>query len=126
MRHLLLFSLLLLGTCWAAAQDSNQPARPTSEGAQHTVKGCLSGSDGAYTLTDKTGQNYQLTGDTAKLGDHVGHEIRVMGTVTSASVPPGGESPHGAMGPTSTAQQTIQVASFKHVSKTCENGPSSR
>ena len=28
-------------------------------------------------LTDKNGTTYQLSGDTAKLSDHVGHEIKV-------------------------------------------------
>ncbi len=129
MRHLLLISMLLLGTSWALAQDSSQSAtsqtgssQATAEsaGGQQMIKGCLSGSDGSYTLTDSNGQNYHLTGDTAKLSDHIGHEMKVTGTVSSASASTSGESPSGSMAQTS-AQQTIDVTSFKHISKTCAN-----
>jgi hypothetical protein len=79
---LLLLSVLLLGASWAAAQDTSGQTNPnagtpsqtssTSEGGETTVQGCLSGSSGAYTLTDKNGNSYQLTGDSAKLSEHVG------------------------------------------------------
>jgi hypothetical protein len=84
------------------------------------IKGCLSGSDGSYTLTDNNGQSYRLTGDTAKLSDHVGHEMKVTGNVSSASASTSGENANGAMGQ-SGAAQTIDVTSFKHISKTCQN-----
>ena len=51
----------------------------TSAG-QMTVEGCLSGSNGNFTLSDKNGTSYQLTGDTAKLSEHLGHEVKVTGT----------------------------------------------
>ena len=130
MRHLLLISMLLLGSSWALAQDSNAstpsqsgPSHATAEsaGSQQMIKGCLSGSDGAYTLTDSNGQNYHLTGDTAKMNAHVGHEVGVTGTVSSASASTSGENPNGSMAQTGAAQQTIDVPSFKHISKTCQN-----
>lgn len=111
MRHLLLFSVLLLGVSWATAQS--EPVKTGSNGDQQTVKGCLSNSGGAYTLTDKSGKTYQLTGDTAKLSDHVGHEIKVTGSLSSASA-----ASSDAMGKTSGAQM-IEVTSFKHISKNC-------
>ncbi|MFY9908100.1 MAG: hypothetical protein WBX02_18085 [Terriglobales bacterium] len=154
MRHLLLLSVLLLGTTWAVAQtDQATPSQTTpsqtspSEASQApdqtspstaapdqnstgeasgdqttvgsgntTVEGCLSGSDGNYTLTADNGTAYKLTGNTAKLSDHVGHEIKVMGTTGAASA--SGSS--GAMGNDSSSQ-TLQVNSFKHISKTCKN-----
>jgi uncharacterized protein DUF5818 len=119
MRHLLLFSLLLLGmSCWAVAQSYPNQGSAGSAAAQQTVKGCLSSSGGTYTLTEKDGKAFQLTGDTAKLSDHVGHEMKVTGSVSSASA-----SSSGAMG--KTAEQTLDVTSFKHISKTCEGATSS-
>jgi len=118
MRHLLLFSVLLLGTTWAAAQSYPSQGSTGSTGnaeAQKTVTGCLSNSGGTYMLTEKNGKMFQLSGDTAKLTDHVGHEIKVTGAVSSASASSG-----GAMGKTS--ERTIDVSSFKHISKTCEGG----
>src|SRR5579864_3314918 len=132
-RLLLLLSVLLLGACWAVAQDttsqtnsnsgetsasSGQNSSATSSGAT-TVQGCLSGSSGNFTLTDKNGNTYQLTGDTAKLSEHVGHEVKVTGTSSSASTASGGTAPAtaGAAG-----SQTLEVSSVKHISKTCQSG----
>ena len=123
MRYLLMLSVLLLSASWATAQyDSSQTSQQKSSGtgSEMTVQGCLSGSAGSYTLTDKNGTSYQLTGDSAKLSEHVGHEIKVTGSAASASPSSGAAS--GAMGQTSTStQQAIEVASVKHISKTCKS-----
>jgi hypothetical protein len=116
-RGLLVLSVLLLASLWAAAQSSEQGSR-TSAGGQTTVEGCLSGSNGNYMLTDQNGTMYQLTGDTAKLSEHVGHEIKVSGTSSSAS----DSSTGTATGASGSAQQTIQVTSVKHIAKTCKSG----
>jgi hypothetical protein len=128
MRHLLLLSVLLCAS-WAIAQNSPSQTNSTQStptqaatgdtGSQTTVQGCLSGSDGNYTLTDKNGNSFQLKGDTAKLSEHVGHEIKITGALNSASASSGGGS--NTMGQTGTAsqQQTIEVSSMKHVAKTC-------
>jgi hypothetical protein len=113
MRQLLVLSLLLLGVSWAAAQNSPSTSPKSSasagSGAQ-SVEGCLSGSDGKYMLTDKQGQTYDLTGDTSKLAEHVGHEVKITGTQGSAT---GAASSQGGM--------TLEVSSVKHISKTCKN-----
>jgi len=119
MRHLLLFSVLLLGVSWAVAQSESQAAPTGKTSGQQTVQGCLSNSGGTYTLTEKDGKTFQLTGDTAKLSEHVGHEIKVTGTVNSAS-----ETSTGAMGK-SGAEKTIKISTVKHVSKSCEGKGSS-
>jgi hypothetical protein len=114
----LLLSVLLLGLTWAVAQDTTaSPSAnsgqmsPTSGGGQTTVQGCLSGSNGSYTLSDKNGTTYQLTGDTAKLSEHVGHEVKVSGTSSSSS----DSGNASATGANAGAQQTLQVSSVKHV-----------
>jgi hypothetical protein len=117
MRHVVLFSVLLLGVSWAAAQSS--PSQGTSGSAgQETVKGCLGNSGGNYMLTDKDGKAFQLTGDTSKLSEHVGHEIKVTGTEGSAPA----SSDSGAM---TQASPTLEVSTFKHISKTCEGAGAS-
>jgi Protein of unknown function (DUF5818) len=127
MRYLMLVSLLLLGVSWAVAQNDSTPASSpqshasqTATGGSTTVQGCLSGSDGSYTLTDKDGKTYQLTGDTAKLSEHVGHEIRVTGEANASS----GMGTNSAAGQTSTGSETISVSTVKHISKTCKNAMS--
>jgi hypothetical protein len=128
MKHLMLLSVLLFGVSWAVAQDSTPAQSPDSSatasqtaagqnttGSKASVQGCLSGSDGNYTLTDKQGMTYNLTGDTSKLAEHVGHEIKVTGTT-------GGSTASGASsGGMDNSAQTITVASVKHISKTCQN-----
>src|SRR3984893_1517858 len=106
MRYLLLLLLLLLGASWAAAQNypsqtspsqtSTSQTTPSDTGTETTVQGCLSGSAGNYTLTDKNGNSFQLTGDTAKLSEHVGHEVKVTGSASSASTSPSGGNASGA------------------------------
>ncbi len=130
MKQVLFLSVLLLVATWAMAQsDKNQTspsdpsattqseATPTSSGRNMTVEGCLSGSDGNYMLTDKNGMTYQLIGDTAKLSEHIGHEMKITGSKSASSM-----SPSGGGTETGTSKQTLQVSSFKHVSKTCSSG----
>src|ERR1700756_1035506 len=133
----LLVSILLLGLSWAIAQDTSSQTSPsssgqssassasrTSSGGENTVEGCLSGSSGNYTLSDKNGNTYQLTGDTAKLSEHVGHEVKVTGTSSSGSASAaGGGTTTGTTGQAAGANaQTLEVSSVKHISKTCQNG----
>ena len=117
MRYLLAVSVLLLGTSWAAAQNYPSQSKSANTVNQTTVEGCLSGSAGSYMLTDKKGNGFELTGDTAKLSEHVGHDIKVTGTETAASTSSGASN--STIG---QAQKTIDVTSFKHVSKTCQAG----
>jgi hypothetical protein len=136
MKYLLLLSVLLLGATWAAAQNypsqtspsqtSPSQTTPAGTGGETTVQGCLSGSSGNYMLTDKKGNSFQLTGDTAKLSEHVGHEIKVTGTTSSASASPSGGTDSSKAGEASdSSQQAIEVSSVKHISKTCQNGGTS-
>jgi len=135
---LLLISVLLLGACWAVAQDSTTPTNSdpsqtnpasassgqtgSANAGSATVEGCLSGSSGNYTLTDKNGVSYQLSGDTAKLSEHVGHTVKITGTSSSAT--PSGGTAAGTTGQANS--QTLEVSSVKHISKTCHNGGMSK
>jgi Protein of unknown function (DUF5818) len=129
MRHVLFLAVLILGTTSAIAQSDQNQTSPTAQttapqgnmssansGGNTSVVGCLSGSDGNYVLTAKDGTTFQLTGDTAKLSEHVGHEIKVTGSKSASAMSPGGETESGA------SKETLQVSSFKHISKTCSSG----
>lgn len=67
----------------AAPPGGNSQASPA--GAENSVEGCLGGSVGSFTITDKTGTAYQLqlppTADASKISQHVGEEIRVSGAM---------------------------------------------
>src|SRR5579883_2550796 len=93
--RILTLSCLLLCAIWVTAQTypsqgSTQPSQTTSN-EETSVQGCLSGTNGNYTLTDSTGNSYQLAGDTSKLSKHVGHKVEVTGTTNTASTNAGNE-----------------------------------
>ncbi len=129
---MLLTSIVLLSAAWVVAQQtygsqssghSSQSSSGMSKAGNHTeVEGCLSGSQGNYTLTDKSGNKYELTGNTSKLSEHVGHEIQVTGSETSpsasSSTAGGSQSSATARG---ASERTIDVTSFKHISSTCSS-----
>jgi hypothetical protein len=115
-KTLMLLLVLLVSAAWLQAQAYPQaePTQSTAGAAGHmTVEGCLSGSDGNYTLTADNGTTYQLTGNTAELKDHVGHEVQITGKTSSSSA---ASSSAGA-----AQQATLEVKSMKHISKTCKS-----
>jgi hypothetical protein len=117
---LLLALALLIPAALLQAQDASQTGSSqtgTSASGQTTVQGCLQGSDGNYTLTDKSGTTYQLQGDTKKLSGHVGHEVQITGSSSGTG------ATSSAMGTQAggTQQPILTVKSMKHISKTCQS-----
>ena len=121
-RTFLLAVSLLASAAWLQAQSQYPQTGSSQKGAsasgQTTVEGCLQGSDGNYTLTDKSGTTYQLQGDTSKLSAHVGHEVQITGATTSAST---ATSPTTGTPAVATRQPTLTVQNMKHISKTCKS-----
>jgi len=105
--------VLLLGVSWVAAQDSTTTSPKRGGAGAHTVEGCLSSSDGKYMLTDMQGKTFELIGDTSKLAEHVGHEVKITGTESSGTASAGGAG---------SQEMTLDVSSVKHISKTCKSG----
>jgi hypothetical protein len=113
-RKCLMILGLLLCTSWLIAQEggmSKSQGMGKGETGQTKVEGCLQKSDSGFTLTDSTGKMYDLQGETSKLTEHVGHEVMVTGTASSA-----GSSMSNAQ-----SEPVLQVTSLKHVSKTCKS-----
>jgi len=125
MRAVHAVTLSILAFAAAFAQDtpaqtgqkdmSTTSATATSSGSQTTIEGCLAGADGKYTLTDGQGKAYNLTGDTSKLAEHVGHEVKVTG------MPSTGTDAGASTGMSDSGGMSLQVSSVKHVSKTCKS-----
>jgi hypothetical protein len=76
-------------------------------------------------LTDQSGKTWQLSGDTSKLSDHVGHQVRISGTDNSSSASSSGSagtSPSSSAtgaGASSGSQPTFTVQKVKMISSTC-------
>jgi Protein of unknown function (DUF5818) len=111
--------VLLVSAFWLQAQQYPSPGSSQTGGkasGQNKVVGCVQGSDGSFTLTDSSGTTYQLQGDTAKLTEHVGHEVQISGNMAESSAPAANASAAGA-----GSQPTLEVKSVKHLSKTCKS-----
>lgn len=107
-------------------QTTTTQTTQTSSDSGSSIEGCLNGSAGNWTLTDQSGKTYQLAGDTSKLSDHVGHQVRLMGTDNSSSASSSGSSPSSSSpssatgaGAASGSQPTFTVQKVKMISSTC-------
>jgi hypothetical protein len=63
----------------ATAQDTTKPTHKKTR----TLTGCLQKGEDAneYNLTTKAGATWELKSDSVKLDEHVGHTVKVTGTV---------------------------------------------
>ncbi len=115
-----IFSTVLIATM-ALAQDSpsanptGDPQGPTqSSPAQgNKLRGCLSGPEGNFTLTDLNGMLYRLVGNDMALKNNVGHEVEVTGT-QNRSVE---DSSSGV--DVAHAGDTVQVTDVRDISGSC-------
>jgi Protein of unknown function (DUF5818) len=120
-------------TSATTTQTTTTQTTQTSSNSSTSIEGCLSGSAGNWTLTDQSGKTWQLAGDTSKLSDHVGHQVRLMGSDNSSSASgssspssssPSSSNPSSGAGATgagssSGTQSTFTVNKVKMISSTC-------
>jgi cytoskeletal protein RodZ len=100
----------------SAQQPAQQPDTSQTAAAGSSVEGCVSGSAGNYTLTDASGKTYQLAGDTSKLADHVGHQVRITGDEGGGAT---GSASSGASSGAAGGSSTINVKKVKMISSSC-------
>ena len=110
-RKLVMVLSLLLCTGWLVAQEGSM-SKGQMKSESMKVEGCLQKSAAGFTLTDTAGKTYDLQGDSAKIGEHVGHEVMVTGTMGSES---------GSSMSNSQSESILQVTQLKHISKTCKS-----
>lgn len=104
-----------------ASSTASQTSSQTSADNSTAIEGCLSGSSGSYTLTDQSGKAWQLAGDTSKLTEHVGHQVRLMGSSadSSAASTGSGSSASAGSGSSSGTGSSFTVKKVKMISATC-------
>ncbi|MGB9120789.1 MAG: hypothetical protein WCE73_09230 [Candidatus Angelobacter sp.] len=110
-------------------QTTTTQTTQTSSDSGNSIEGCLNGSAGNWTLTDQSGKTWQLAGDTSKLSDNVGHQVRITGTDNSGSASSSGSmgsSPSSSSGSSATgagsssgSQSTFTVKKVKMISSSC-------
>jgi LPXTG-motif cell wall-anchored protein len=80
-----MFLLIVVPVLLVALGFGQTPA-PSGNTDQASIKGCLGGSDGNYTVAeDGTTQTFKITSSTVDLKPHVGHDIEVTGQKTTAT-----------------------------------------
>src|SRR5581483_9414377 len=95
------------GGTGAASDQSGQAGMSDQNRDQNkqTIRGCLSGTEGSFTLTDMSGTTYRLQGKDDKLKKEVGHEVELK-VERSESAMAGGAGTTGQAGGTSGAATT--------------------
>ena len=110
MRRTLMLTLAVVSFAVCSfAQDAGTTSGMT------TIQGCLQYTKRHYVLTDSTGTEHQLSGNTNKLKAHIGHEIEVTGTEGTQSH---NTTMQGAASSTHEVP-VLKVSSLKHVADTC-------
>jgi len=122
MKSLTLLCSILLCISAAFAQTGTGTSSSGASGTQ--FEGCLHGSKGAFTLTDHSGHNYKLTGETAGLEKMVNEEIRVKGEKLSSSAQANPSTSSGTSMSSSSSgdADTIQVTWATEIDQSCRMG----
>jgi hypothetical protein len=126
---LLLAVTLLCCATWMAAQSSSNPGGSTSTGQmnsgqnQTTIQGCLTSSSGNYVITDSSGTQYQLSGNTANLSSHANQQVKVKGVVSGSDTSTSGTGTQGTgTATTAGSAQTFHVSKVTKISDSCSTG----
>jgi hypothetical protein len=82
--------LLIVAPVLLVALGFAQTPATTSTPDQTSIKGCLGGTDGSYTIAeDNTSQIFKITTSSVDLKPHVGHDVKLVGHKTTGAVSPG-------------------------------------
>lgn len=118
--------LLFASVAFVVAQQNAQPNSSSSSSQTDprpsTVKGCLAGADGNFTLASQSGTTFQLVGDAAQLSKLAGMEVSVTGMKGSASDISTGQSGYTGLStsnPTAGTAPMIRVKHAKKIADTC-------
>jgi len=111
----------------AAGMATAQDAAKTTHKKVRTLTGCLQKGDDAneYQLTTAKGGTWEITSDSLKLGDHLGHTVRITGVVPNAKMhgmkeDAKAEAKEHGMGKNSTEHGHLTVTDLTMVSETCK------
>jgi len=114
---LALSSLAMVPRVSFATQEDTQKKSDSTR----TLTGCLSAGDksGEYHLTAEDGSTWTLSSKNAKLGDHVGHTVRVTGTVDHKKMHDAKEKAKEKTQDNPNEHGHLTVTNLKMVSRSC-------
>ncbi len=115
-----------LAVAQEAAETANKPAKTSSSKAR-TLTGCLQKGDeaGEFHLLAKNGATWELKSTTVKLDEHVGHTVKITGTLANPkmhAMKEGVKEGAEKVGVTKEAKESgsLKVTKLTHVSDTCK------
>src|ERR1700688_3717920 len=99
------FLLMVIPALLVALGFAQTPA-PSVNTDQTTIKGCLGGSDGNYTVVqDNTGRIFKISTSSVDLKPHLGHDVTLIGHIASEA--------------SSTAASSYAVTELNMISEHC-------
>jgi hypothetical protein len=114
---------MFTGTAGLATAQSKTK---TTHKKVRTLSGCLQTGDSAneYKLTTAQGGTWEITSDSVKLGNHVGHAVTITGVVSNATLhglkeDVKGEAKEHGVGKASTEHGSVTVTNLTMVSNSC-------
>jgi hypothetical protein len=100
--------LLIVAPALLAALGFAQTPTATSNTDQTSIKGCLGGTDGNFTIAeDNTGQTFKIATSSVDLKPQVGHDIKLTGHKTSGP------------GSSGSADNSLSVTEMSMISEHC-------
>jgi hypothetical protein len=82
--------LLIVAPVLLITMGFGQAPAPSGNADQGSIKGCIGGSDGNYTIVeDGTAQTFKIASSTVDLSAHVGHDVEVIGQKANADTSSG-------------------------------------
>jgi len=80
-------AVLGLSVAFAGLALAQDDATKTTHKKVRTLSGCLQKGDDAneYKLTTAAGGTWEIKSDAVKLGEHIGHTVRITGVVSNAT-----------------------------------------
>lgn len=103
----------------AALANGARQDRDDDRGKVREMTGCLQRDGDEYELVADNGSTWELKSERANLADHVGHTIRVTGTVDHKKVHDAKEKAQGAVDRDNREHGHLTVTDLKMVSRSC-------
>lgn len=110
------FLLLSLGLLWGQPHSNNS----SGDSSQSTVRGCLKGAPGAFTLVGDNGTTYELVGDSQQLSKLAGNEVSVTGSKGSGTDMSTGMSGHTGEATSNPSAGTAPMIKVKKAVKVAD------
>jgi Protein of unknown function (DUF5818) len=112
-------SLCLLPALTYAGNNGQSEAKSDHSDKVRTMTGCLEKEGNEYELRTDNGATWELEGDSVNLADHVGHTIRVTGTVNHAKMHDEKEKAKEKTESNPSEHGHITVTNVKHIKAGC-------